>query len=251
MHQAGGTTYRPHGVLPDYYGSAEERRPFVDRLFNEGAPHYERINRWMSFGTGELYRRDALERSGLLPGMRVLDVATGTGVLARAALAVVGRTGSVLGLDPSPGMLHEARGIAGLRRLRGLAESLPIASGCVDFLSMGYALRHVADLQVTFREYHRALRPGGRLLLLELVPPQGRFSRVLVRFYLKRLVPWLTCLGAKRRGARTMMEYFWDTIDACVPPEIILQSLREAGFAGVERQVIGGFLAEYRAQRPE
>ena len=240
----------PHGVLADYYGSAEERRSFVDRLFNEGAPHYERINRWMSLGTGELYRKDALRRAGLGPGMRVLDVATGTGVLARAALAVVGPSGQVLGLDPSAGMLHQAQGIAGLRRLRGFAESLPVAEGSVDFLSMGYALRHVADLLDTFREYHRALRPGGRLLLLELVPPPGRLSRALIRFYLKRLVPWLTCLGARRKGARTMMEYFWDTIDACVPAETILRSLEEAGFQDVQRTVMGGILAEYQAQRP-
>src|SRR5258706_10320771 len=100
MHQASGPARTPHGVLPTYYGSAAERRPFVDRLFNEGAPHYERINRWMSFGTGELYRRDALLRAGLRPAMRVLDVATGTGVLARAALAVGGPSRSVFGLDP-------------------------------------------------------------------------------------------------------------------------------------------------------
>lgn len=241
----------PHDVLPSYYGSKAERRPFVDRLFNEGAPHYERITRWMSFGTGDAYRRDALARAGLRPGMRVLDVATGTGVTARGALLLVGPSGQVVGLDPSAGMLHQAGRIPGLQRLRGFAEALPCADRSVDFLSMGYALRHVADLAATFAEYHRVLRPGGRLLLLEIVRPASPVHRALVRLYLKSLVPWLAALGAKGRGARTMMEYFWDTIDACVPAEVILGALEEVGFHDIRRELKWGFLAEYSARRAE
>jgi demethylmenaquinone methyltransferase/2-methoxy-6-polyprenyl-1,4-benzoquinol methylase len=218
-------------------------------LFDDGAPYYEKINRWMSFGTGVFYRRDALRRAGLVAGMKVLDVATGTGVVARAALEVVGRQGRVVGLDPSAGMLHEAGQIPDLRCVRGFAEALPVADRSVDFLSMGYALRHVADLAATFVEYRRVLRPGGRLLILEIVRPQNRFALAWVRFYLKRLVPWLTSMGS--REARTMMEYFWDTIDACVPPEAILSALREAGFAEVRREVQWGFLTEYQARRLE
>jgi demethylmenaquinone methyltransferase/2-methoxy-6-polyprenyl-1,4-benzoquinol methylase len=241
-------TQTPHDVLPAYYGSAAERRPFVGRLFDDGAPYYERINRWMSFGTGVFYRREALKRAGLVAGMRVLDVATGTGVVARAALELAGPTGRVLGLDPSAGMLHEAGRLSALRLLRGFAEALPVADRSIDFLSMGYALRHVADLAATFAEYHRVLRPGGRLLILEIVRPPGRVSLALVRFYLRRLVPWLVAGGG--REARTMMEYFWDTIDACVSPETILDALREVGFVGVQRHTVWGFLSEYQAQRP-
>ena len=246
MHET-SSAQTPHEVLPAYYGSPAERRPFVGRLFDDGAPYYEKINRWMSFGTGVLYRRDALRRAGLAAGMKVLDVATGTGVVARAALEVVGTAGKVIGLDPSAGMLHEAGRIPDLRCLRGFAEALPVADRSVDFLSMGYALRHVADLAATFVEYRRVLRPGGRLLILEIVRPKNRIALAWVRFYLKRLVPWLTSMGS--REARTMMEYFWDTIDACVPPEAILQALREAGFADVRREVQWGFLTEYQAVR--
>ncbi|HEV7667209.1 MAG TPA: class I SAM-dependent methyltransferase [Thermoanaerobaculia bacterium] len=239
----------PHEVLPAYYGSAAERRPFVGRLFDDGAPYYEKINRWMSFGTGVFYRKEALQRAGLTAGMKVLDVATGTGVVARAALEVVGSTGRVIGLDPSAGMLREAGRIPDLRCVRGFAEALPVADQSVDFLSMGYALRHVADLAATFAEYRRVLRPGGRLLILEIFRPQNRFALAWVRFYLRRLIPWLAAV--RSREARTMMEYFWDTIDACVPPEAILSALREVGFTDVRRVVQWGFLTEYQARRPE
>lgn len=248
MPPTSSPTQTPHDVLPAYYGSAAERRPFVGRLFDDGAPYYEKINRWMSLGTGVFYRRDALRRAGLTPEMKVLDVATGTGVVARAALDVVGPRGRVLGLDPSAGMLHEAGRLAELRLLRGFAEALPVADRSIDFLSMGYALRHVSDLAATFAEYHRVLRPGGRLLILEIVRPPGRVSLALVRFYLRRLVPWLVAGGG--REARTMMEYFWDTIDACVSPETILDALREVGFVAVRRHTVWGFLSEYQAQRP-
>ena len=239
----------PHEVLSAYYGSSAERRPFVGRLFDDGAPYYEKINCWMSFGTGVFYRRDALRRAGLAAGMKVLDVATGTGVVARAAIEVVGPSGKVIGLDPSVGMLHEAGTIPDLRCVRGFAEALPCADRSVDFLSMGYALRHVADLAATFAEYRRVLRPGGRLLILEIVRPTNRLALAWVRFYLRRVVPWIA--SVRSREARTMMEYFWDTIDACVPPETILQALQEAGFVDIRRVAQWGFLTEYQARREE
>jgi demethylmenaquinone methyltransferase/2-methoxy-6-polyprenyl-1,4-benzoquinol methylase len=98
---------RPHPILPAYYDSEAQRRGFVRRLFDQTAGDYDRIERAVSFGTGAWYRRQALLRAGLTPGMRVLDVAVGTGLVAREALAVVGESGQVIGLDPSAGMLHD------------------------------------------------------------------------------------------------------------------------------------------------
>lgn len=244
-------TVKPHDVLPTYYGDPAERRPFVARLFDQGARHYERINGWMSFGTGARYRREALERGGLKPGMRALDVATGTGVVARGAREIVGESGRVVGLDPSAGMLREAGRLAPLTLVRAFAEALPFREKSFDFLSMGYALRHVADLGATFAEYHRVLRPGGRLVVLEIVRPANPLVRAGVRFYLKRLVPWLASVRSHDPGARTMMEYFWDTIEACVPPQTILDALRGAAFTDVEQIVEFGSLAAYQARRPD
>jgi demethylmenaquinone methyltransferase/2-methoxy-6-polyprenyl-1,4-benzoquinol methylase len=245
------TPLPPHQPLERYYradGSPRDsRRKFVTELFDRTAGHYEWLNRVMSFGSGPRYRRQALTRAGLRPGMRVLDVAVGTGLTARAALAATDGTARVTGVDASLGMLHQARQHqGGLALLRGFAEQLPFASGSFDFLSMGYALRHVTDLSATFREWHRVLRPGGRLVILELTRPTSSGLRyTLTRVYLQRIIPFLARFRPGGADARTLMEYYWDTIDACVSPETVLGALREAGFEGVERNLVLNVFSEY------
>jgi demethylmenaquinone methyltransferase/2-methoxy-6-polyprenyl-1,4-benzoquinol methylase len=94
---------------------------------------------------------------------------------------------------------------------------------------MGYALRHVADLVTVFSEFHRVLRRGGTLVLLEISKPTRALSHALVSGYLGRVVPLLCRLTAGER-TRTLMEYYWETIESCVPPETILAAMARAGF---------------------
>ena len=240
----------PHPTLPRHYPRPEERQRFVDGLFDAAAPHYDWICRVMSLGSGQLYRRQALGRASLRPGQRVLDVATGTGLVAQAALSVVGDPRAVVGVDPSAGMLQESRRALPITLVRGRGEALPIRGEQFDLVSMGYALRHVPELEATFREYHRVLKPGGRVVVLEISRPRSRAALLLVRFYLKTVVPLLTRVGTGSPPAARLMEYYWDTIEQCVPPEAITGALRAAGFADVERRVTGGILSEYAGRKP-
>jgi len=238
----------PHPPLEPYYGSADQRRAWVDRMFDTTARHYDWINRVMSFGSGTWYRREALKRAGVGAGAVVLDVCIGSGQVARPALELVGGNGRVVGLDASMGMLVEARQAVTAPLLQGYVEKLPVASASVDFVTMGYALRHVADLGAAFSEYLRVLRPGGTVLILELTRPRRRTMYAMVRFYLQRVVPAIARLGG--RDARTLMRYFWDTIDTCVPPERILDALRSSGFQSPERGTLFDLFSEYRASKP-
>jgi demethylmenaquinone methyltransferase / 2-methoxy-6-polyprenyl-1,4-benzoquinol methylase len=239
----------PHPPLASYYPSESERRAFVRGLFDRTAPDYDRLERLLGFGTGPWYRERALREAGLVPGMRVLDVGTGTGLLAAAAARVIGNPGAVTGVDPSTGMIEHARVPEGVRLLSGSAEALPVESGSVDFVCMGYALRHIADLAAAFAEFERVLAPGGRLCLLEISLPARAVPRALLRAWLNGIVPRVARLIA-RREAPVLMRYYWDTIAACVPPATILQAIAAAGFSEVMRQVDLGTFSAYRARKP-
>ncbi len=240
----------PHPVLDRYYGDASERRSRVNQLFDDTARHYDRITTAMSFGSGSRYRRQALLRAGLAPGMSVLDVACGTGVVAGNAAKITGPGALTIGLDPSWNMLLVAKRRRVQHAIQGIAERLPIQDDRFDLVSMGYALRHVADLRTTFREYFRVLKPGGVLLILEITPPRSRLSRAMLKAYMGSVVPVLSWLGTGNRKAHTVMSYYWDTTDQCVPPDTILGALGEAGFETVKRDVQVAVFSEYTARKP-
>lgn len=241
----------PHPPLGKYYPEESQRRGFVTGLFDRTAPHYDWINRVMSFGSGGRYRRDALRRAGLVAGHRLLDVAIGTGLVARAGADILGDEGQITGVDLSMGMLAEARKSLPITLVQGVAEKLPIADGCADFLTMGYALRHVTDLESTFAEYLRVLKPGGTLLILELTRPATDSAAYrLTRFYLHKVVPTLARLGPGGAESRTLMEYFWDTVDHCVPPVTILEALAGGGFVSVRQDIQHRVFSEYVATKP-
>jgi demethylmenaquinone methyltransferase/2-methoxy-6-polyprenyl-1,4-benzoquinol methylase len=240
----------PHPLLTKYYADEPGRKRRVNELFDVSAPHYDWITDTMSFGTGRWYRRDALRRIGVGPGTALLDVGCGTGVIAVAAQELVGTAGRVVAVDPSEGMLSEARK-AGVRDARqGRGEALPVGDSEFDVLTMGFALRHVEDLYRTFCEYRRALKPGGKVLLLEITRPESRLHYSFLKFYLKHVIPILTRLGRRSADAEALMRYYWDTIEACVPPQTILDALVRAGFAAPRRNVLHGMFSEYMAVNP-
>lgn len=220
----------PHPVLYKYYPARDQRLSFVRALFNQTAPHYDGINRLFSLGQGAGYRRRCLLRNGLRPGHRVIDVAIGTGLLAREAVAITGDRRNVVGVDLSEGMLRVARDKLGVPLIQGTAEQLPIADGVADFVTMGYALRHVSDLVDAFREFRRVLRRGGTVLALEIGRPTTPLRRMVASAYLGQVVPFLCRWGNGRATLATLTRYYWETIDNCVPAEAILGAMREAGF---------------------
>jgi demethylmenaquinone methyltransferase/2-methoxy-6-polyprenyl-1,4-benzoquinol methylase len=238
-----------HAPLPEtskYWRRAEDRQRRVNDLFDRGAKHYDRACGIMAFGSGQAYRRAALERAGLRQGMQILDVGTGTGLLAREAVRIVGTSGRVVGLDPSMKMMEAGRRHLEMGRVQGLGERLPFADGRFDFVTMGYALRHVPDLDQTFLEYMRVLKPGGRVLLLEITKPGSFLGTMAARFYFGSLVPGLTRLSTRSADASELMKFYWETIAQCVAPEVVLASLRRTGFAA-ERTVVAGIFSEYTA----
>ena len=240
----------PHPTLSRYYPDDRGKAGFVRRIFDAGAADYDRIEWMMALGSGSWYRRHALRRAGLAAGMRVLDVAIGTGLVAREEVTLVGDPSKVLGLDPSPGMLAQAVQNLSVRVVLGRAEQLPLAGDQFDFLSMGYALRHISDLSKAFAEFYRVIRPGGTACVLEITRPKSRVAGLLLRQYMRRVVPALARLTGRRAESPMLWEYFWDTIAACVPPERVTTALTEAGFTDVQIHKELGIFSQYSARKP-
>jgi demethylmenaquinone methyltransferase/2-methoxy-6-polyprenyl-1,4-benzoquinol methylase len=239
----------PHPVLSEYYRDASQKRPFLREIFDATASDYDRVERVLALGSGRWYRRKALTRAGLKRGDRVLDVAMGTGLVAREAQQIVGETGSVLGVDPSIGMLSEARRSLNVPAVLGVGESLPVIDNAFDLVSMGYALRHLPDLSTTFREFYRVLKPNGRCCILEITRPRGRVGRAALDVYFRAVLPALSRIIGTGVKTRELWQYYWKTIDLCVDPETVMAALRDAGFRNVKRHVELGIFSEYTGER--
>lgn len=245
-----GVVHLPHSALTDYYpdGDAQARERFIRSAFDDTAGDYNRLERILGLGTGSWYRRQALLRAGLAPGMQVLDLGMGTGLVSHEILHVTNEPQRLVGVDPSPGMMAQAHLPPQVRCLVGRAEALPVPDASVDFLVMGYALRHIEDFSVACAEFRRVLKPGGRLLILEITKPAGRFATALLKLYMRGALPLLARFVSKAEGTPRLWRYYWDTIAACVAPAEVLATLRAAGLHDAGRYVELGIFSEYGAR---
>ena len=240
-----GSHMLPHPIIKTRFETEAQKPAFVNQLFDRGARYYDGVVSWGFFGTGGGYRRWALSRHGLKPGQRLLDVGCGTGLLALEAMKILGSAENITCLDPSAGMLSVAKRKLNARFIQCGAEEIPLPDDSMDFLTMGYALRHVTSLDQTFHEYHRVLAPGGKVLLLEITKPSNRVGSAMLKLYFKGIYSWVARMFTGSEAAQDLVRYYWETIDACISVEVILETLRKAGFKEVKRESRFGLMSEY------
>ncbi len=217
-------------------------------LYSEAAHIYDRLNQVLSAGTGNWYRRQALDSLGLAPDSRVIDLACGTGALALAAQELLPETASVLAVDPTPAMRAIARqaGVAEIQE--GSFTTIPAATGSCDAVVSAYALRYADPRRSAFREIRRVLRPDGDLLLLEMIVAPAGWRRDLTRALLTRLLAPLASLLCRDPAAGKLIGHLWESISELEGPAVILSDLEEAGFSSLEYRHAGGLLGEFRAR---
>jgi demethylmenaquinone methyltransferase/2-methoxy-6-polyprenyl-1,4-benzoquinol methylase len=241
------SVHAPHVPLTDYYQSEQARQAYLLEIFDKTAADYDRIEAMLAWGSGSRYRRQALIRGGLKTGMKVLDVGVGTGLVAAQACFLSGDAALVTGIDPSPGMLAASRLPKTMVLMEGRAESLPFPDNHFDFLSMGYALRHISDLGVAFAEFERVLKPGGRLCVLEITQAHSRFGKWALKSYMRSVIPLLTRIVSRQKDTATIWRYYWDSIEACVPPDQVVATLSAAKLKHINRHLELGVFSEYQA----
>ncbi len=233
----------PPGITLDIAARAAEadlptgpaKTELVRSMFDAIAPRYDLVNRVMTFGLDIRWRKQATRALGLPVGSRVLDLACGTGDF----LTILSGAGIVpLGMDLSWGML--AANSTGSPLAQADGSALPVATGSLDGITCGYALRNFTDLEAVFAEFGRVVRPGGRISLLEVAEPDGGILLVGHRIWFRRVVPLIGGLLSDRAAYRYLPKS-----TAYLPPTSALRSLLgEAGFATVNHRPLSGGLSQ-------
>ena len=204
-------------------------------MFDAIAPRYDLVNRLMTFRMDVGWRKRTIRSLGLRPGSVVLDLACGTGDLCRG---LAGAGLAPVGMDLSYGMLAAARTEAPL--VHGDALALPVPDGSVDGVTCGFALRNFVDLGPFFAELARAVRPGGRIALLEVAEPPNRALRWGHGIYFGKVVPRI---GAALSDA-SAYRYLPKSVAYLPEPDDMLAMLRDVGFADVERTLLSTGIAQ-------
>lgn len=215
---------------PSHLPTGVAKHRAVRSMFDRIAPRYDLLNRLMTGGLDQRWRRLALEAVGVGPGDRVLDLACGTGDLAELAQR---RGARVVGADFAGRMLRRAaqrRVASALVQADGAA--LPVCDGAFSVVTCGFALRNFVALAPVFAELARVLEPGGRIALIDVDRPSSPWVRAGHSLYFDRVVPWVGGLVSDRAAYRYLPES-----TAYLPPAPrLLALLSEAGFEDVHRR---------------
>ena len=223
----------------------------MQEMFDRIAGRYELLNALMSAGLNRIWNKKALQATGLRPGGRALDLACGTGSLTRDLAKRVGSEGYVLGMDFSKEMIEAAkkRPASNVEYLLGDATDLQgVEDGSFDAATIAYGARNIPNLDALFGEMARAVRPGGRVVCLEIARPRGRFFATFYGLWFDRLVPWL---GAKVSGDAWAYSYLPESVKAFVAPGELAEIMRRNGLQNVTWwRFSGGIITLHAGTKP-
>jgi demethylmenaquinone methyltransferase / 2-methoxy-6-polyprenyl-1,4-benzoquinol methylase len=232
------------------------RELFVQRTFDQIARRYDLLNRVISFHLDTVWRRKAVSELAL-EGKEsyVLDLGTGTGDLALTTAKFIGKKGKVFGLDLSHEMIRLAQSKKqkeGFERkifyLIASALMPPFKANSFDGIVTAFVLRNVIDLKLFFQNAYDLLKPGGRVVSLDMFPPQKYPFSFFYSLYFYCLVPWIGAGLARNHDA---YRYLADSVKRFCPPETVSQILEQTGFSGLRvRRYLGGAVCLHSAAKP-
>jgi len=230
---------------PDFAGQ-------VNRMFDRVAGNYDALNSVMTAGLHHRWRERAADRTGLGPGDSALDVCCGTGDLALELAGRVGAEGRVVGCDFSEPMLDlareksAARGIAGVRFEWADALQLPYDGARFDAATVGFGVRNLADLDRGLREMGRVLKPGGRLVILEITQPARPPLSTFYSLWFDRIVPLLGAFSSEPEA----YSYLPESVRTFPSPLGLAEKMDAAGFGRIRYTVLaGGIIAIHSGVR--
>ncbi|MBU2702368.1 demethylmenaquinone methyltransferase/2-methoxy-6-polyprenyl-1 [Sporomusaceae bacterium BoRhaA] len=230
--------------------NAKEKEQFVHGIFSAIACRYDWLNSILSIKLDGFWRRYAVTKAKVPTGGKTLDLCCGTGKLTLELIKAVGAGGSVIGVDFCANMLQIAREnisktmyVDNVMFVEANVLELPFTDHSFDCCTIGFGMRNVADIPRVISEIYRVLKPGGRLVILELGKPSMPVFRSLYFFYFERILPVLGQAFAKVKGA-----YQWlpESLRFFPDQQEVVRMLQESGFKDVGRDnLTGGIVAVY------
>lgn len=234
---------------PDASLSGVEKARYVKGMFGRIAWRYDLMNRIMSFGQDAMWRRHLVDQARPIAGGLALDVATGTG---RIAQELAGRGMRVVGIDLTLEMMLQGRrdGVGDGEPVyfaAGDALQLPFPDDTFDCVTTGFAIRNVVDIEGAFREMRRVLKPGGRLVCLEVGRPKRALHRLFHRLHTRCVVP---LLGRLVVGDTDAYSYLPSSMSKFPPPKELARIMRNTGLRNVRyKQLTFGAVAVHRGSK--
>ncbi|MFA5536112.1 MAG: demethylmenaquinone methyltransferase [Bacillota bacterium] len=190
------------------------KEEYVHSIFSQIAGKYDWMNTVMTLNRDKYWRRFAVEQAKLSEGSHSLDVCCGTGMLSLEQAKVVGANGLVIGLDFCENMLAEAEKNfknhplkSRIQLVYGNAMEIPYLDNTFDSVTIGFALRNVPNIEVVLREMMRVVKPGGKVVSLELAKPTAFIFKQLFWLYFEKLVPLLGKIKAKAKNPYSYLPY--------------------------------------------
>jgi demethylmenaquinone methyltransferase/2-methoxy-6-polyprenyl-1,4-benzoquinol methylase len=232
----------------------DKKADLVASVFHSVAAKYDIMNDVMSFGIHRLWKRFTIETAAARPGMKVLDLAGGTGDLTAKFSQIVGEQGQVVLADINDSMLKVGRAklrdkgiVNNVSYVQANAEALPFPDNHFDIITIAFGLRNVTDKDAALRSMHRVLKPGGKLLVLEFSKPQHKVMRKAYDLYSFKILPKMGELITKDAES---YEYLAESIRMHPDQDTLKDMMIQAGFEQVDyTNMTDGIVALHRGYK--
>lgn len=207
-----------------------EKKRYIRSMFDSIVPTYDLLNRVLSGGIDNFWRKDLVRMTAGTGSKRILDLCCGTGDLTRQ---LVKGGGELFSLDFSFNMLKRGveKGWLSGENISADAGKLPFKEERFDFLTIAFGIRNIPDVDVFLSESLRVLNPGGKLLILELTRPDNGFVRFFYNLYLTKILPFI---GGILSGKREAYGYLAGSISTFLDRDTLIERIKIAGFKSVD-----------------
>jgi demethylmenaquinone methyltransferase/2-methoxy-6-polyprenyl-1,4-benzoquinol methylase len=217
-------------TLPNFKHAGRDKKEFVEKMFDDISPRYDFLNHFLSLGIDMYWRKIFVRNLNILDGQTILDVACGTGDIGFNILKQ--NKIELINIDLSKNMLDIAekkaakKNLLGIQFIQGDAEMLPLEDDSVDCLTIAYGFRNISHYEKALEEFHRVIKPGGILGILEFSIPKSRIFGSLFTFYFHHILPRIGSLFSRSDAYR----YLPESVDFFPSRDDICLKINNAGF---------------------